>query len=166
MRNRFETAAEGEWMITLDHVGFAVADYKRSMAFYEKALAPLGMTLLIEFSGAAARVRQRRWRKTVVLHRGARGPCAGAAAHCAEGRESGASGRLPRRSHRGRRDRQRRTRRASDLPPRLLRRLRPRSRRQQHRGRLPPSPAFQLARGFLTEVAPTRGDDEQHTAHR
>ena len=41
-------------MITLDHVGFAVADYKRSKAFYEEALAPLGMTLLVEFSGAAA----------------------------------------------------------------------------------------------------------------
>ena len=41
-------------MITLDHVGFAVADYTRSRAFYEKALAPLGMTLLMEFSGAAA----------------------------------------------------------------------------------------------------------------
>jgi catechol 2,3-dioxygenase-like lactoylglutathione lyase family enzyme len=41
-------------MIALDHVGFAVADYKRSKAFYEKALAPLGMTLLMEFSGAAA----------------------------------------------------------------------------------------------------------------
>jgi catechol 2,3-dioxygenase-like lactoylglutathione lyase family enzyme len=41
-------------MITLDHVGFAVADYARSKAFYEKALAPLGMKLLMEFSGAAA----------------------------------------------------------------------------------------------------------------
>jgi catechol 2,3-dioxygenase-like lactoylglutathione lyase family enzyme len=41
-------------MITLDHVGFAVADYKRSKAFYEKALAPLGMSLLMEFSEAAA----------------------------------------------------------------------------------------------------------------
>jgi catechol 2,3-dioxygenase-like lactoylglutathione lyase family enzyme len=38
----------------LDHVGFAVADYERSKAFYEKALAPLGFTLLAEFSGAAA----------------------------------------------------------------------------------------------------------------
>jgi catechol 2,3-dioxygenase-like lactoylglutathione lyase family enzyme len=36
----------------LDHVGFAVADYKRSKAFYEKALAPLGFTLLMEFSEA------------------------------------------------------------------------------------------------------------------
>ena len=41
-------------MITLDHVGFAVADYQRSKVFYERALAPLGMTLLMEFSGAAA----------------------------------------------------------------------------------------------------------------
>jgi catechol 2,3-dioxygenase-like lactoylglutathione lyase family enzyme len=38
----------------LDHVGFAVADYKRSKAFYEEALAPLGFELLMEFSGAAA----------------------------------------------------------------------------------------------------------------
>src|SRR5437868_15232663 len=41
-------------MMILAHVGFAVADYKRSKAFYEKALAPLGLTLLMEFSGAAA----------------------------------------------------------------------------------------------------------------
>jgi catechol 2,3-dioxygenase-like lactoylglutathione lyase family enzyme len=38
----------------LDHVGVTVADYERSKAFYEKALAPLGFTLLMEFSGAAA----------------------------------------------------------------------------------------------------------------
>lgn len=41
-------------MRTLDHIGFAVSDYSRSKEFYEKALAPLGMTLLMEFSGAAA----------------------------------------------------------------------------------------------------------------
>jgi catechol 2,3-dioxygenase-like lactoylglutathione lyase family enzyme len=41
-------------MITVDHVGFAVADYSRSKAFYEQALAPLGIKLLMEFSGAAA----------------------------------------------------------------------------------------------------------------
>jgi catechol 2,3-dioxygenase-like lactoylglutathione lyase family enzyme len=35
-------------------VGFAVADYERSKAFYEKALAPLGLKLLMEFSAAAA----------------------------------------------------------------------------------------------------------------
>jgi catechol 2,3-dioxygenase-like lactoylglutathione lyase family enzyme len=38
----------------IDHVGFAVADYPRSKAFYERALAPLGYALLLEFSGAAA----------------------------------------------------------------------------------------------------------------
>ena len=41
-------------MITLDHVGLAVSDYGRSKAFYEQALAPLGITLLMEFSGEAA----------------------------------------------------------------------------------------------------------------
>jgi catechol 2,3-dioxygenase-like lactoylglutathione lyase family enzyme len=32
----------------LDHVGYSVSDYERSKAFYEKALAPLGITLLME----------------------------------------------------------------------------------------------------------------------
>jgi len=34
----------------LDHVGFAVADYKTSKAFYEKALLPLGIGLVMEVS--------------------------------------------------------------------------------------------------------------------
>src|ERR671939_783433 len=38
----------------IDHIGLAVADYQRSKAFYERALAPLGFTLLMEFSDAAA----------------------------------------------------------------------------------------------------------------
>ena len=38
----------------IDHLGIAVADYGRSKAFYERALAPLGFVLLMEFSGAAA----------------------------------------------------------------------------------------------------------------
>ena len=41
-------------MTMLDHVGFAVADYRRSKAFYEKALGPLGLTLLMEPAGEAA----------------------------------------------------------------------------------------------------------------
>jgi catechol 2,3-dioxygenase-like lactoylglutathione lyase family enzyme len=41
-------------MLMLDHIGFAVADYQRSKEFYEQALAPLGFTVLMEFSGAAA----------------------------------------------------------------------------------------------------------------
>jgi catechol 2,3-dioxygenase-like lactoylglutathione lyase family enzyme len=32
----------------LDHVGIGVSDYPRSKAFYEQALAPLGLTLLLE----------------------------------------------------------------------------------------------------------------------
>jgi catechol 2,3-dioxygenase-like lactoylglutathione lyase family enzyme len=38
----------------LDHVGFGVSDYQRSKAFYEKALAPLGVTLLMEPVAQAA----------------------------------------------------------------------------------------------------------------
>ncbi len=38
----------------LDHVGFAVRDYSRSKAFYEKALQPLGLRLLLEPAGQAA----------------------------------------------------------------------------------------------------------------
>jgi catechol 2,3-dioxygenase-like lactoylglutathione lyase family enzyme len=44
----------------IDHVGFPVSDYARSKAFYEKALAPLGYALIMEFgpqeteSGSAA----------------------------------------------------------------------------------------------------------------
>jgi catechol 2,3-dioxygenase-like lactoylglutathione lyase family enzyme len=38
----------------LDHVGFAVGDYERSKAFYARALAPLGIALLLEPAGQAA----------------------------------------------------------------------------------------------------------------
>ena len=44
----------------IDHMGFAVSDYKRAKAFYAKALAPLGYGLIMEVpadvppSGAAA----------------------------------------------------------------------------------------------------------------
>jgi catechol 2,3-dioxygenase-like lactoylglutathione lyase family enzyme len=38
----------------LDHVGFGVTDYARSKAFYERALAPLGITLLMEPVAEAA----------------------------------------------------------------------------------------------------------------
>jgi catechol 2,3-dioxygenase-like lactoylglutathione lyase family enzyme len=33
----------------LDHFGFGVSDYPRAKAFYAQALAPLGITLLMEF---------------------------------------------------------------------------------------------------------------------
>ena len=32
----------------IDHIGFPVSDYPRSKAFYERALAPLGYTLIME----------------------------------------------------------------------------------------------------------------------
>jgi catechol 2,3-dioxygenase-like lactoylglutathione lyase family enzyme len=38
----------------LDHIGFGVSDYQRSKAFYQRLLAPLGVTLLIEPTGKAA----------------------------------------------------------------------------------------------------------------
>ena len=37
----------------IDHVGIAVADLARSKAFYGKALAPLGIGLIMEVEGAA-----------------------------------------------------------------------------------------------------------------
>jgi catechol 2,3-dioxygenase-like lactoylglutathione lyase family enzyme len=36
----------------LDHIGFSVADFERSKAFYVAALAPLGIALLIELTAA------------------------------------------------------------------------------------------------------------------
>jgi catechol 2,3-dioxygenase-like lactoylglutathione lyase family enzyme len=36
-------------MSALDHVAIAVADYDKSMAFYERALAPLGLKVLMAF---------------------------------------------------------------------------------------------------------------------
>ena len=37
----------------IDHIGFAVADYQRSKAFYRRCLAPLGLELIIEIDGWA-----------------------------------------------------------------------------------------------------------------
>jgi catechol 2,3-dioxygenase-like lactoylglutathione lyase family enzyme len=37
----------------LDHVGLVVTDFSKSRSFYERALAPLGYTKLMEFPGAA-----------------------------------------------------------------------------------------------------------------
>src|SRR5687768_18186496 len=38
----------------VDHVGYGVSDYQRSKLFFEQALAPLGITLLMEVQEAAA----------------------------------------------------------------------------------------------------------------
>ncbi|HWZ89282.1 MAG TPA: VOC family protein [Polyangiaceae bacterium] len=37
----------------IDHIGINVADYPRAKAFYTAALAPLGITLIVEFGSAA-----------------------------------------------------------------------------------------------------------------
>jgi catechol 2,3-dioxygenase-like lactoylglutathione lyase family enzyme len=39
-------------MPILDHIGINVTEYARSKAFYEKALAPLGITAVMEFGQA------------------------------------------------------------------------------------------------------------------
>jgi catechol 2,3-dioxygenase-like lactoylglutathione lyase family enzyme len=38
----------------LDHVSIEVSDYERSKSFYEAALTPLGVSLLMEFGSATA----------------------------------------------------------------------------------------------------------------
>ncbi len=38
----------------LDHIGLTVSDYARAKAFYTQALAPLGITPLMEFGSDAA----------------------------------------------------------------------------------------------------------------
>jgi catechol 2,3-dioxygenase-like lactoylglutathione lyase family enzyme len=37
----------------LDHIGIEVGDFARSKAFYEKALEPLGVSVVMEFEGMA-----------------------------------------------------------------------------------------------------------------
>lgn len=37
----------------LDHIGFVVSDYEKSKEFYSKALAPLDISLLMEFESIA-----------------------------------------------------------------------------------------------------------------
>jgi catechol 2,3-dioxygenase-like lactoylglutathione lyase family enzyme len=39
---------QGRTSRMLDHVGFSVSDYERAKAFYARALAPLGYTLIME----------------------------------------------------------------------------------------------------------------------
>jgi catechol 2,3-dioxygenase-like lactoylglutathione lyase family enzyme len=38
----------------IDHIGISVSDFERSVAFYTKALAPLGYALIMKFDGQAA----------------------------------------------------------------------------------------------------------------
>ena len=43
----------GDLMSILDHIGINVTDYDRSRTFYAKALAPLGIKLVMEYGKAA-----------------------------------------------------------------------------------------------------------------
>jgi catechol 2,3-dioxygenase-like lactoylglutathione lyase family enzyme len=47
-------------MSTLDHVGINVSDYARSKGFYEIALAPLGIGLVMEYGKAAGFGREKK----------------------------------------------------------------------------------------------------------
>jgi catechol 2,3-dioxygenase-like lactoylglutathione lyase family enzyme len=47
-------------MSLIDHVTLVVSDFARSKAFYEKALAPLGVKLLMEFGKAAGYGREQK----------------------------------------------------------------------------------------------------------
>jgi catechol 2,3-dioxygenase-like lactoylglutathione lyase family enzyme len=47
-------------MSLIDHITLVVSDYDRSKEFYEKALAPLGVTMLMEFGKGCGFGRERK----------------------------------------------------------------------------------------------------------
>ena len=118
----------------LDHVSLRVQDFPRALAFYRAALAPIGYQVAMEFPGAAGlgeRGKPDLWitltdkplLPTHIAFRTdrARVDAFHAAALAAGGIDNGPPGAARR------------------LSPALLRGVRDRSRRQQHRGRLPRS---------------------------
>ena len=123
----------------IDHVGFPVSDYARSKAFYEKALAPLGYTLIMEVqqnehdakaAGFGANGKPDFWiggegglNSAMHIAIAAKDRAAVDAFYKAA-LAAGAQG-------------QRRARHPRALSSELLRRLRARSRRAQHRGGVP-----------------------------
>jgi catechol 2,3-dioxygenase-like lactoylglutathione lyase family enzyme len=58
----------------LDHIGFAVADAQKSKAFYGRALAPLGIAVVMEFEGWVGMGRDGRPQLWFGPHDGAAGP--------------------------------------------------------------------------------------------
>ncbi len=85
----------------------------------------------------------------------ARGHADGARPHRLSGPRPTTGGRVPRSASRGRPSRQRRPWGAASLPPGVLRRLRPRPRRQQHRARPPRRLGRDGIRGHRLGVAET-----------
>ena len=139
----------------LDHITIAVADFARSKAFYEAALKPLGLSVVMavtaEETGGEAYAGFRRRREAVLLDRigsqaERRDPCRLRRRHARRGR------RLPSRGARRRRPGQRRAGPEAALPRQLLRRFRPRSRRQQHRGGLPQAGMSAALQGGLARA--------------
>ena len=142
---RVSQMQHGRIVPRLDHIGLDVSDYDRSKAFYEQALAPLGMKLMME----PVPTWGIRRRVPLLLDRPARTRAGQRRARGVHGRGPRDRRCLPRRRARSRRDRQRRAGRARDLPPALLRRVRARPRRQQRRGRLPHPVGSHLAEVLL-----------------
>ena len=109
----------------LDHAGFAVSDYRSSKAFYQKALAPLGITLIARHQrpGGRGSVKMN-WPFFWIEAQGQ--PVRGRlhVAFRADDRER--VDRFHAAALGSRRNRQRRRREARDLPPALLQRVRPR----------------------------------------
>ena len=132
----------------IDHLGITVSDFDASKAFYDKAMAPLGASLLMmvptEYTGGVKVGGYGRERPTFWLQRGqaSQGP----PARRLHGAQPRRGRRLPRGGDRRRRQGQWRAGPAAALPPELLRRLRLRSRRQQCRSRLPRSGIAKRAR--------------------
>ena len=136
----------------LDHVGINVSDYDRSREFYERALAPLGFSLLMEpiprTGGFGSDGKPWFWIDQRELPR---------PRTCM----------LPSRPPTGRRWMTSMPRRSRPpgpttapwgtraLPPDLLRRLCPRPRRQQRRGGLPPPRRIHTAPGQVLRGSPS-----------
>ena len=117
----------------LAHVAVNVTDFEAAKAFYLGALEPLGYRVVYEEPGTLAYLADAHGLDFGI---GRRGPVGGA--HVAFDCDDRAGGRrVLRRGHRRRRNGQRRSRPPPAVRRGLLRRLRPRSGRQQHRGGLP-----------------------------
>ena len=69
----------------LDHVGLEVSDFARSKAFYESALSPLGIRLLMEFEGGVCFGKETEHGPKPFLWIGERGRAPVSGAHVAFG---------------------------------------------------------------------------------
>ena len=146
----------------IDHIGLAVSSMERAKAFYSSALRPLGIGVIAgSLGGGNGRRRPRR------LRQGPQGFLLDRHGKQAQGRRARRlHGGNPRRGRclppggDGRRGQgQWRAWPQAPLPQALLRRLRPRPRRQQHRSRVPQagvkSATGLLRRGIADFILPT-----------